>query len=157
MRSQAKTVEGYLNGLPPERAAAIAAVREVILKNLPPGYEEAFGYGMIVYQVPFSTLPDTYNGQPLCYAGLTSQKNYMSLYLMNVYGHKETEQWFRKAFKDAGKKLDMGKSCVHFKSLDDLPLDVIAATIARTSMAAYVRAYRASRAGLKSRAKKLPS
>jgi hypothetical protein len=153
MRSDAKTVDDYLKGLPPERAAAIAAVRNTILRNLPSGYEEAIGYGMIAYQVPFSALPDTYNGQPLCYAGLASQKNYMTLYLMNVYGHKETETWFRKAFKDAGKKLDMGKSCVHFKSLEDLPLDVIGAAIGRTPMAAYIQAYRVSRSAKRPRGK----
>ena len=147
MKSEARTVEDYLQGLPADRATAIAAVRKTILQNLPAGYEEAIGYGMIVYQVPSSTLPDTYNGQPLCYAGIASQKNYISLYLMNVYGHKQTEKWFRKAFKVAGKKLDMGKSCVHFKSLEDLPLDVIGAAIARTPMAAYIQAYHASRSG----------
>ena len=147
MKSQAKTVEAYLKELPPERASAIAAVRNIILRNLPSGYEEAMGYGMIVYQVPFSILPDTYNKQPLCYAGLASQKNYMSLYLMNIYGHKETEKWFLQAFKDAGKKLDKGKSCIHFKSADDLALDVVGEAIARTPVEAYVRVYRASRAG----------
>ena len=145
MQSKAKTVKEYLDSLPEERRSAIAAVRNVILKNLPKGYEEAMNYGMICYQVPFSVLPKTYNNQPLCYAALASQKNFMTVYLMGVYVHKPTEKWFRDSFKAAGKKLDMGGSCVHFKKTDDLPLDVIGQAIARIPIEKYVAAYHASR------------
>ena len=98
-----------------------------------------------MYGVPLKRFPDTYNGHPLCYAALASQKNYMSVYLMNVYGHKETEEWFRAAFKTRGKKLDMGKSCVRFKALDDLPLDVIGEAVAKVPMEKWITLYEQSR------------
>jgi hypothetical protein len=110
MQSKAKTVADYLKSLPEERRKAMAAVRDVILKNLPEGYEEIMQYGMISYVVPHSIYPDGYHcnpEQPLPYACLASQKNHMSLYLMTVYGQKEIEAWFRREFKAAGKKLDM--------------------------------------------------
>ena len=145
MKSRAKNVDEYLKELPADRREAIRAVRRVILKNLPKGYEEAMNWGAICYQVPLSVLPETYNGQPLCYAALASQKNYMSVYLMTVYGHKSLEKEFRERYKASGKKLDMGKSCVHFKKLDDLPLDLIGEIISRVPMDEYVRRYQASR------------
>lgn len=153
MHGKAKTVDQYLKSLPVDRREAISAVRQVILKNLPKGYEEMVYGGMPVYVVPLSVLPETHNGQPLGYAGLASHKDFMTLYLMNVYSHKPTEKWFRAQFKAAGKKLDMGKCCVHFKTLDDLPLDVIGQVIARTSVDAYIRAYHAARAKTRSGAK----
>jgi hypothetical protein len=145
MPSKAKTVDQYLGGLPADRKAAIAAVREVILKNLPKGYEEAMSAGMIAYQVPLALLPNTYNGHPLWYAALGSGKSYMTVHLMCVYGHKETGKWFRAQFKARSKKLDMGKACVHFRKLEDLPLDVIGETIARVPLEVYIRRYLASR------------
>lgn len=150
------TVAAYLAGLPADRRKAIAAVRKVVLDNLRPGFVEAFGFGMIVYVVPLSRYPKTYNGQPLMLAALASQKSYMSLYLMSVYGHAETARWFSRAFEEAGKKLDMGKSCVRFGSLDDLPLDVIGQAIARVDLDSYLAHYEASRAGA-SRSKKKPA
>src|SRR5689334_19554696 len=107
MKSQAQTVEHYLQGLPEDRRAAILAVREVILANLPEGYEESMIYGMIGYVVPHSLYPQGYHcdpSKPLTYACLGSQKNYLSLYLMTVYGDPATEQWFRNAWKTSGKK-----------------------------------------------------
>jgi hypothetical protein len=143
--SQANSPEEYIADLPPDRAKAISRVREVVQRHLPEGYEEGMQYGMIGWYVPFSRLPKTYNGQPLAYAGLANQKNYMSLYLMNVYGDPETEAWFREGFAASGHRLDMGKSCVHFRSADDLPLDLIGETIARTPVDRYIANYRASR------------
>jgi hypothetical protein len=116
-------------------------VRAVVRKNLPKGYKEAVGYGMICYRVPLSTYPDTYNGQPLCYAALAAQKNYCALYLVNVYGDMPTAKAFREGFKKAGKKLDMGKSCVRFKTAGDLPLNVIGKTIAAMPVAAFIAKY----------------
>jgi hypothetical protein len=145
MQSQAKTAKQYLDELPPERKAAITKVRQVILDNLPKGYRESFGAGMLMYGVPLSRFPNTYNGHPLCYAALASQKNYMSVYLMTVYGDKKTEQWFRTEFKTRGKKLDMGKSCVRFKTLDDLPLDVIGEAVALVPMEKWISMYEQSR------------
>jgi hypothetical protein len=148
--SAARTVDEYLAELPPDRRAAIAAVRKVILGNLPKGYEETMQYGMISYVVPLKRYPVTYNKQPLGIAALASQKNYMSVYLMSVYGDKETERWFTEAFRASGKKLDMGKSCVRFKKLDDLPLDVIGQAIARAPVDEFIARYEESRRNTKS-------
>ena len=103
-------------------------------KHLPKGYKEQIGWGAITYAVPLKMLPDTYNGEPLCYAAIAAQKNYYSLYLMGVYGDPKQSKWLADEFKKRGKKLDMGKSCLRFKSLDDLPLDVVGEVIASTPM-----------------------
>jgi len=145
-KSNATTVAAYLKELPADRKKAIEAVRKVILKNLPKGYIERMNWGLICYEVPLERFPNTYNGQPLCYAALAAQKNHMAVYLMNVYGHKETETWFRKRYAESGKKLDMGKSCVRFKKLEDLPLDLIGETISRVPVDKYLKVYEASRA-----------
>jgi len=143
--SIATTVADYLAELPPDRRRTISAVRAVVRKNLPKGYKESIGYGMICYTVPLSTYPDTHNGQPLCYAALAAQKNYCALYLMNVYGDGPTATAFKEGFKKAGKKLDMGKSCVRFRTADDLPLDVIGKTIAATPVKAFIGQYERAR------------
>jgi hypothetical protein len=144
-RSNAVTVEEYLQELPEERRAVLAAVRAVILRNLPDGYREAMRWGMISYEVPLERCPTTYNGQPLCYAGLAAQKNYYAIHLMSVYGSAERASWFREEFRKAGKKLDMGKACVRFRRLEDLPLEVIGRVIAATSPQAWLAVYEASR------------
>ena len=141
--SKATTVSKYLASLPADRRKVIAAVRKLIKANLPAGYRESMLWGAVCYTVPLSVLPDTYNGQPLCYTALAAQKNYCSLYLMNVYGDGAQAKAFRAGFEKAGKKLNMGKSCVRFRTLDDLPLELIAQTIAATPMEAYVAAYKA--------------
>ena len=145
VQSKATTVAQYLKELPDDRRKAISAVRKVILENLPAGFEEAMTWGMICYQVPLKRYPDTYNGQPLAIAALASQKQYMSVYLMSVYGNQDHHAWFREEFKKAGKKLDMGKSCVRFKTLDDLPLQVIGQAIARVPLKKYLAIYEKSR------------
>ena len=147
MQSDAKTVAEYLSNLDDVRREAISAVRGVILDNLPDGYEEAMQFGMITYVVPLSVLADTYNGQPLMYVALASQKRHMSLYLTNVYGDESVEKWFRERYLAAGKKLDMGKSCVRFRKLDDLPLELVGEVVAKTPIADFVEIYRASRSG----------
>jgi hypothetical protein len=147
MTSKAATVEEYLAELPEDRRAALSAVRDVILAHLPEGYEEIMQYGMIGYVVPHSLYPAGYHcdpRQPVSIAGLGSQKNYMSLYLMCVYGDEPTAEWFRAAYAASGKKLDMGKACVRFKKLDDLPLDVIGQAIARVPVQAYIARYEAT-------------
>jgi hypothetical protein len=142
MQSKATTVEQYLAELPADRRAAIAAVRKVILANLDKEYEEGMQYGMIGYYVPHRLYPAGYHcdpKQPLPFACLASQKNYMSLYLMTVYEDKDT--WFRDAWAKSGKKLDMGKSCIRFKKLDDLALDVIAEAIHRMPAKKFIQVY----------------
>jgi hypothetical protein len=134
MKNTATTVEEYLKGLPADRRTAINAVRQVILANLPKGYVECIGYGMIGYVVPHSLYPAGYPCDPklpLPYANLGSQKNHMVLHLMAVYADPATEKWFRNAWAAAGKKLDMGSACVRFKKIEDVPLDVIGQVIAR--------------------------
>jgi hypothetical protein len=141
MPSAPKTVAEYLESLPEERRAVINAVRKVILEHLPEGYAECLQYGMIGYVVPHSIYPAGYHcdpRQPLPIAGLGAKKNYFALHLMAVYGDANTDQWFRKAYLATGKKLDMGKACVRFKKIDDLPLDVIAQLFARVPVKAYV-------------------
>ena len=145
VRSNAETVEEYLAELPPDRREAIAAIRKVVLDNLPPGYEETMYFGMIGYVIPLERYPETYNKQPLGYVALASQKHYMSLYLMNVYGDSDTERWFKREYEASGKKLNMGKSCVRFKSLDDLPVDLIAKAVGCTTAESYIETYEASR------------
>lgn len=144
--SKAATVEDYIAELPADRARVLSEVRKVVLKNLPKGYREMMGWGMISWGVPLEQYPDTYNGQPLCYAALAAQKNHFSLYLMGVYGHPEREQALRDAFAKAGKKLDMGKSCVRFDALDDLPLDAIGRTIAGMPPSELIALHEAARA-----------
>ena len=141
----AKSPDEYLQDLPAERRNAIATVRAVVRKNLPKGYSEFVSWGMINYGIPLSRFPNTYNGQPLCYAALAAQKNYCSLYLMSVYGDKKHEARLRDGFKAAGKKLDMGKSCVRFKSPDDLPLDVVGELIASVPVERWIEIYETSR------------
>lgn len=147
MQSKATTPEEYLDELSDERRAAISAVRDVVLENLPDGYEEMMEFGMIVYAVPLSVFPKTYNKKPLMYAALASQKRHMALYLTNVYGDGSLEAWFRERYLATGKRMDMGKSCVRFRKLDDLPLDLVGETIAKTPIDEILEIYRASRSG----------
>lgn len=145
VQSKATTVKEYLDWLPENRRKAISKVRQAIRKHLPKGYEEAINYGMITYQVPLKKFPETYNGQPLCYAALAAQKNFNTLYLMVPYGDKKKRAELEDAFKKAGKKLDMGKSCIHFKEPDDLPLPAIGKLIAAVPPERYIAAYETSR------------
>ena len=130
MQSNAATVAQYLSELPAERREAIEAVRKVILEYLPPGYEEAMNWGMITYQVPLETFSKTYNRKPLMYAALASQKNHMAVYLTGIYMNEEARSQFEQAYRTSGKRYDVGKSCVRFRKLDDLPLELIAKSIA---------------------------
>jgi uncharacterized protein YdhG (YjbR/CyaY superfamily) len=145
MRSDASTVEEYLAKLPGDRREAIETVRQVILENLPAGYEEAMNWGMITYQVPLETYPDTYNKKPLMYAALASQKNHMAVYLTAIYMDDEAQQVFEKKYKATGKRYDVGKSCVRFKKMEDLPLDLIGETVASLEVAEFVERVKAAR------------
>jgi len=149
MQSTAETVAEYLAGLPQDRRLAIERVRRTILERLPQGYQEAMNWGMISYQIPLDRYPETYNGQPLMYAALASQKNYMAVYLSVIYSSDEARQKFEAAYKATGKRYDVGKSCVRFKKLDDLPLDLIGDTIASMEVADFIALTEAARAGSK--------
>lgn len=147
--SKATTVSEYLAELSPERSKALSEVRKTIKANLPAGYKEGMLYGMIAYFIPLKDFPDTYNKQPLTYVSLASQKNYMGLYLNHVYTNPELERWFRESYKASGKNLDMGKACVIFKTLDDLPLELVGQVVAKMPPQDYIAIHLASRAKAK--------
>jgi hypothetical protein len=155
--SRATTVEEYLAALPPDRREAVEAVRRVILENLPAGFEEGMDFGMIGYHVPLARYPGTYNGHPLAVAALASQKGYMAVYLTSVYGDPALKSWFEAEYRRRGKKLDMGKSCVRFGSLDDLPLDLLGETIARVDLDTFLARHEAARAAPRERPAKAPA
>jgi hypothetical protein len=163
--SKAATVKEYLSGLAPDRREILETVRKVILANMDKDLEEGMQYGMIGYYVPHRLYPAGYHvdpRQPLGYAALASQKNHLSLYLSGLYcgcGLDSKERtpegkWFVDAWAKTGKKLDMGKSCIRFKALDDLPLDVIGAAFSRISVKKYVERYEAVLSRLGKRKKK---
>jgi hypothetical protein len=145
MRSDAGTVEEYLESLQPERREVVSAVRDVINEALPAGYVEGIAFGMIGWSVPLERFPDTYNGQPLSYVALAAQKRYYSLYLNAVYTGSAEEDEFRRRWEATGRKLDMGKSCVRFKRLDDLDLDLVSEVVASTSTDEFIRQYEQAR------------
>lgn len=129
-KTTATTVEEYLAELPADRRTVMRATRELVQRHLPDGYRETIAYGMIGYGIPLERFPDTYNGQPLGYVALAAQKNYYALYLMGAYMDPAVDDALREGFANAGKKLDMGKSCVRFRALDELALDAIGTAIA---------------------------
>ncbi|MHC4274611.1 MAG: DUF1801 domain-containing protein [Planctomycetota bacterium] len=157
MPDKPSTVAQYLKALPKDRRDALQAVRKVILDNLDAGYAEIFQNGAIGYVVPHSVFPPGYHcdpSQPLPYVGLASQKNYMAVYLFCVYGSESEQRWFREAWTKTGKKLDMGKSCVRFKKLDDVALDVIGKAIKRTPAKKFIAYYESTLSQMKRPAKK---
>jgi uncharacterized protein YdhG (YjbR/CyaY superfamily) len=138
MKSDASNIQEYLAEMPLERRQAIEKVRRIILENLPEGYEEALNWVMITYQVPLEIYPDTYNKKPLMYAALANQKNHMAVYLTGIYMDEKLNQDFEKSYKKTGKRYDVGKSCVRFRKLDDLPLEVIADSIRAMEMKEFI-------------------
>lgn len=141
----ASSLAGFLATLPPDRRQAVERVWKMVRQHMPSGYEEAISKGMLIYQVPLERYPDTYNGHPLWYVALASQKSYVSLYLMAAYGDPASARLLKDGFKAAGKKLDMGKSCIHFKSADDLELDVIGKILASFPMERWIGIAKAAR------------
>ena len=144
MPSEVQDVEEYLADLPEDRCEAITTIREVILKNLPKGYEEGMQWGMPSYFVPLSAYPSGYNcqpDQPLPFVGFASQKNHMAFYGFCIYMDEELKNRFVEEWKNTGKKLDMGKSCVRFKKMEDVPLKVIGDAVKRVPMKKYIKQY----------------
>ncbi len=144
MQSKATTVKKYLAELPADRRQALEQVRAVILKNLPKGYEEGMQYGMIGYYVPHTLYPPGYHcnpKEPLPFASLASQKNHMAIYLMCIYAMEDHREWFCDAWIKTGKKLDMGKGCVRFKKIEDVPLNVVGQAIKRVSVKKHIEHY----------------
>ena len=140
-----KTPAQYIASLPADRAKVIAAVRALVNKHIPPGYEECMVWGTIGWVVPLSRYPGTHNGQPICYVAVSSQKNYCSLYLMGAYGSASQLAELEAAFKTAGKKLGMGQCCVHFKQPEDLPVEAVGKLIAAISSEKWIELYEKSR------------
>ena len=143
--SKAATVADYLDELPPERREVLARVRDALNGAMPAGYREGMGFGMLGWVVPLEVYPDTYNKQPLAYAGLAAQKNSYSLYLTCAYSDPARVRRLHDAAAAMGKKLDMGKSCIRFKRIEDLPLDAICDEIASTPPADFIRLYEEAR------------
>jgi uncharacterized protein YdhG (YjbR/CyaY superfamily) len=141
VRSEATSVKQYLSELPEERRTALATVRQIILNNLPDGYEETMNWGMITYQVPLSIYPDTYNKKPLMYAALASQKNHMAVYLTGIYMDERVRREFEEEYHATGKQFDAGKSCVRFMKLGDLPLSLLGKAIAMYSVDDFVNTF----------------
>ena len=143
-----KTPEKYLASLPPDRRKTLQKVREIIKKNLPAGFEEGMQYGMVSYFIPLSAYPNGYLNDkktPLPYIALASQKHHMAIYHMGIYGSLDGEKWIKDEYEKAGKKLDMGKSCIRFKKLEDLPLDIIGQAAAIVNPDQYINLYEQSR------------
>lgn len=138
--SKATTVAAYLRELPAERREVVEAVRAIVNKHLPKGYVEVMRWGMITWEVPLSVAPDTYNGQPLSYAALAAQKGGYSLYLTGAYAFPDVLAAIKDGFAAAEKRLDMGKSCIRFKTLEALPLPVIGKAIASVPLKTFVAA-----------------
>lgn len=136
--SKAKTVTEYLESLSEEQLGTIAPVHRMLLGKLPKGVMEVMNWGMICYQIPFKVVPKTYNGHPLMFAALAAQKNYCSLYMMSVYQDPKLLKVLQTGFEKAGKKLNMGKSCLRFKKLEDLHLPTLAKVIQKQSLRKFI-------------------
>lgn len=144
--SKAPTPEAYLDELEPERARFVSRLRDLVNANLPPGYVERMSWGMISWELPLERYPDTYNGQPLVYAALAAQKNHTALYLNCVYASEARTERLKAAWAAAGKKLDMGKSCLRFKRPEDVAESVLAETVRSISVERFIAEYEAGRA-----------
>ncbi|MFM1909982.1 MAG: hypothetical protein RLZZ545_680 [Actinomycetota bacterium] len=145
MQSDAKTVAAYLKSLAPERAIVISEIRKLVNQHIKSGFVETMRWGMISWEIPLDKYPNTYNKQPLNYIALAAQKNNYSLYLMSCYATREEGEAFEKAYRASGKKMDMGKSCVRFKKIEDLPIPLIVKYIKRYSLKEFIEVYEESR------------
>ena len=148
MAAMPTTVKAYLDALPEERRKALAKVRAAVNKGLPKGYKEGMQYGMIGWFVPHAVYPDGYHCDPrqaVPFAGLASQKNYMSLYLMGIYGDVDGRNWFEAEADRRGARLDIGKACVRFRKIEDLPLDLVAEAVAKIGVDDFIDSYEQSR------------
>ena len=145
MHSNADSVEDYLESLPPDRREPISTIRDVINANLPEGYVEQMERGMVTWVIPLEDYPDTYHKKPLSYISLASQKNHMAVYLMGLHSEGPEESWFRQQYAERAMKLDMGKSCVRFKKLEEVPLDVLGEVVAKIPASEFIARYEEAR------------
>ena len=146
MHSDAATVDEYLAALPDDRRAQVEPVYRAVRDAMPQGFAETMAWGMITWSVPLETFPDTYNGQPLCYASLAAQKRHNALYLMGLYADSAEADEFRARWTADGTKLDMGKSCVRFRTLDEERRRLVADTVAATSPDDFIALHERARA-----------
>ncbi|HWY13061.1 MAG TPA: DUF1801 domain-containing protein [Bacteroidia bacterium] len=145
MQSKAKTPQEYMDSLPADRKKPMEELRKVIKKNLSKEYAECVGYGMLAYVVPLKIYPAGYHCDPtlpLGYMNLASQKNFIAVYHMGVYGNKKLLDWFVKEYpKHSKSKLDMGKACIRFKKMDDIPYKLIGELTAKLSAKEWIACY----------------
>jgi len=142
MRSSAATTREYLDGLEPDRREVVEQLVDLVRANLPPGYEEAMTWGMPGWEVPLSTQPETYNGKPLAYVSLAAQKNHYAVYLMGLYADAGLEEEFRARWSPpSGKALDMGKSCVRFRRIEDADLPLLGEMVAAIDVERFLQYY----------------
>lgn len=145
MQSKAKTVDQYLTELPADRREAMNKLRKIILENLPKGFEERMNYGMIGYIVPHSLYPNGYHCDPklpLPFINIASQKNFVAVYHMGIYADKNLLEWFTKEYsKDSKNKIDMGKSCLRFKKMDQIPFELIGKLASKMTPQQWIAAY----------------
>lgn len=146
MQSKATTPDQYIAELPEDRKPAMEKLRSIFLENIPKGFEEQMGYGMLGFVVPFSLYPSGYHcdsKQPLPFAGMASQKNFIALYHMGIYADPELLNWFVSEYpKHSKQKLDMGKSCIRFKKMDQIPYELIAELMQKISVQDWIFAYK---------------
>lgn len=145
MQSKAKTPEEYIASLPKDRQKPILELRNAVLKNIPKGFVEAMGYGMLGFVIPHSLYPDGYHcdpKQPLPFMGMASQKNFISVYHMGIYADKKLFTWFTREYaKQSKTKLDMGKSCIRFKKIDQIPVKLIGELAGKLSAKEWIAMY----------------
>jgi len=149
MANEAASAEEYIAGFDPDRRAQLGTVRDVINQHLPAGFEEQMDFGMITSAIPLSVYPGTYNGHPLGIAALASKNSHMAVYLTGLSTSESDEQWFREQYAQHALKLDMGKSCVRFRSLDQLALDVLGDVISKTTPEVVIARYEATRGAIR--------
>lgn len=149
MQSSAKTVHEYLDELSIESRAEVAKLRDFVVSVMPEGFEEVMAWGMICYQVPITTSGPTYNKEPLVYAAIAQQKKYISLYLMGVYASEELTSRFERQWKEGGRKLNMGKSCIRFKNTNQISFDAIKLVLESSTPEEFTKTYLEARTGQK--------
>lgn len=145
MQSKASNVEEYLNQLPEDRKIAMNKLREIMLSNIPKGFNEEMSYGMLGYVIPHTIYPDGYHCNkelPLPFITIASQKNFIALYHMGIYSSPDLLKWFTDEYpKHTNLKLDMGKSCIRFKKVDQIPFDLISELVQKMSVAEWIAIY----------------
>jgi hypothetical protein len=145
MQTESLTPDNYINNIPDERKEAFTKLRKVILDNLPEGFEETMSYGMIGYVVPHSTYSKGYHCNPklpLPFLSIASQKNFIAVYHMGIYADKPLYDWFITEYpKFSNTKLDMGKSCIRFKKINEIPFDLIAELATKMNPKQWIELY----------------